>query len=348
MNSMKKRLLVTGGAGFIGSNFVNYVVEHYPECSINVYDKLTYAGNINNLAECFLDARKSQYTFTEACVMNRDKMCEAIINSDIIIHFACESHVSNSLAQADEFINTNVFGTMVLCEEVAKYPVEKFLLISSSEVYGTAVAKPMDEQHPLNPASPYAASKAGQDRVAFSYYYGFDIPVTIIRPFNQYGPCQHIEKAIPMFITNLLQNKKISIHNNGMQTRDWLYVDDLCLALDKVIHCDNEDVIGETINIGSGKETSVINITTKICELLGKDVDEFVEFGMNRKGQVMSHISSTTKAKKLLNWEPVVDIDEGLERTVEWYRNNESWWRSLRFPILKVPERFRVHSGMLS
>ena len=345
---MKRRLLVTGGAGFIGSNFVNYMVKHYPEYTINVYDKLTYAGNRSSLAACFLDPADKEHIFTEACVTDRSKMSEAIVGSDVIVHFACESHVSNSLAQADEFVNTNVFGTMVLCEEVVKYPVERLIIISSSEVYGTAVTKPMDEDHPLNPASPYAASKAGQDRIAFSYYYGFEIPLVIVRPFNQYGPIQHIEKAIPTFITNLLQDKKINIHNKGVQTRDWLYVEDLCRALDKVIHADREALIGETINIGSGRETSILTIATRICELLDKDVDAFVEFGMNRKGQVMSHISSTEKVRKLLNWEPVVDIEEGLRLTVEWYRNNEAWWRSLRFPVLRIPERFRVHSGMAS
>ena len=335
---MKKRILVTGGAGFLGSNFVNYLTQHYPEYAINVYDKLTYAGNKNSLSESFFDIANQHYIFTEACVADRKKMTEAITNADIVVHFACESHVTNSLAQADDFVSTNVLGTMVICEEIIKYPVEKLILVSSSEVYGTALTKPMDEGHPLNPASPYAGSKAGQDRLAFSYYQSFDIPLIILRPFNQYGPHQHIEKVIPKFITNLLQKKKITIENRGIQTRDWLYVEDTCRALTNTIHTNNETIVGETINVGSGKETSIMTIANMIAERLNLDPQEHFTFGHDRRGQVISHISSLAKARALLDWEPLIDIEEGLRRTVKWYVDNDSWWRKLKFPVLKVAE----------
>lgn len=335
---MTKRILVTGGAGFIGSNFVNYIARHYPEYYITVFDKLTYAGNRNSLPESFFARGNKQYIFTEACVTDRDKVSKAIINSDIVIHFAAESHVSNSLAQADEFVATNVFGTMVLCEEIIKYPVKKFILISSSETYGTALQKPMDENHLLNPASPYAASKAGGDRIAYSYYTSFRIPLIILRPFNQYGPYQHIEKVIPKFITSLLQGKDILLENSGVQTRDWLFVEDLCRAIDKVLHLEKTDIFGEVINIGSGKETSILTIATKIARLLDKNRDECFQYGRDRMGQVMSHMASMKKAKEILNWEPSIDIDKGLKITVEWYKKNRPWWSKLKFPVLKINE----------
>ncbi|MBW1699113.1 MAG: GDP-mannose 4,6-dehydratase [Deltaproteobacteria bacterium] len=335
---MKKKLLVTGGAGFIGSNFVHYMVKRHPEYSINVYDKLTYAGNRKNLPDCFFNASDNRYVLTEACVMDRKRVAEAIIESDLILHFAGESHVTNSLAQADEFVNTNILGTVVVCEEILKYPVEKFILISSSEVYGTAIDKPMGEDHPLNPASPYAGSKAGQDRMAYSYFCSFGLPVIILRPFNQYGPRQHTEKVIPKFITRLLQKKKIYTENRGLQTRDWLFVEDLCRAIDIVIHTEDKNLIGEIINIGSGKETPIKTVATRIAELLDLDPEKYVLEGKNRKGQVMSHIASQKKAKELLCWEPSVCMEDGLRRTIEWYKRNQSWWRQLKFPVLKIAE----------
>jgi len=334
---MKKKVLVTGGAGFIGSNFVKYIMKTKPEYEINVYDKLTYAGNKSNLSEEFFDNSNKRYIFTKADICDREKVRDAVIEADIVVHFACESHVSNSLAHADDFVNTNVFGTMVLCEEIVKYKVEKFILISSSEVYGTAMTKPMTEEHLLNPASPYAGAKAGQDRIAYSYYYSYkDFPLVIVRPFNQYGPNQHTEKVIPHFITKLLQNKKINIENNGEQTRDWLYVEDLCRAIEKIIDSENKNLFGEVINIGTGKEYNIKYIAEKIAEYLGKSPEKYFDYSKSRKGQVMAHISSMEKSKKLLNWEPKISFDEGLKKTIDWYLTNEDWWKNLKFPVLQI------------
>jgi dTDP-glucose 4,6-dehydratase len=322
---MKKKLLVTGGAGFIGSNFVKYIMKNKPEYEINVFDKLTYAGNKANLPKEFYDRLNDKYIFTKASVRDREKVRDSIVESDIVVHFACESHVSNSLAHADDFVNTNVFGTMVLCEEIAKYKVEKFILISSSEVYGTAESKPMTEEHLLKPASPYAGSKAGQDRMAFSYYYSYkDFPLVIVRPFNQYGPNQHTEKVIPHFITKLIQKKNIYIENQGLQTRDWLYVEDLCRAIDLIIDYKYNDIFGEVINIGTGKEYNIKYVAEKIAEILNKNPEKYFDYSKKRKGQVMSHISSMEKSKNILNWEPNINFEQGLKKTVEWYLNNES------------------------
>jgi dTDP-glucose 4,6-dehydratase len=335
---MTQRILVTGGAGFIGSNFIDYLTAHLPEAAVHIFDKFTYAGNRSNLSERFNACGDTPHRLTKACMTDREKVTEAVIDADIIVHFACESHVTNSLAQADDFVLTNIYGTMVLCEEVIKYPVQKFILISSSEVYGSALAKPMDENHPLNPASPYAGSKAGQDRLAHSYFTSFGIPLIILRPFNQYGPRQHIEKVIPKFITHLLQGRKIHIEDNGVQTRDWLFVRDLCRAITAVIESDNADLFGQVINIGSGQETSVMTLATKIAALVGVDPADLFVTGRQRQGQVMAHISSMTKARELLHWQPEVGIDEGLALTVNWYRDNPGWWRSLKFPVLKISE----------
>jgi len=335
---MKKRLLVTGGAGFIGSNFVNHMIRCHPDVSIVVWDKLTYAGNKRSLPRSFFDGSNKNHRFVEACVTDRKKISEAIIEADTVVHFASESHVTRSLAQADDFVHTNIFGTMVICEEIIKYPVEKFILISSSEVYGTAVEKPMREEHTLNPASPYAGSKAGQDRMAYSFFCSFGIPLIILRPFNQYGPQQHTEKVIPKFITRLLQEQKIYLENNGDQTRDWLYVEDLCRAIEAVIEMGDSGLFGEIINIGSGCETTVRSIAMQIADLLDIDPDQYFEFGKDRKGQVMSHIGSIEKAYRLLNWKPEHAVEKGLKKTVDWYRENPDWWRNLKRPVLKIAE----------
>jgi dTDP-glucose 4,6-dehydratase len=335
---MNKRLLVTGGAGFIGSNFVNHMIARHPDVSIVVWDKLTYAGNRRSLPVSFFDGSNKNHRFVEACVTDRKKISEAVIEADTVVHFASESHVTRSLAQADDFVHTNIFGTMVICEEIIKYPVEKFILISSSEVYGTALEKPMGEQHTLNPASPYAGAKAGQDRMAYSFFCSFGIPLIILRPFNQYGPRQHSEKVIPKFITRLLKKQKIYLENNGDQTRDWLYVEDLCRAIETVIGMEGGDLFGETINIGSGCETTVRSVATRIAHLLDVDPDPYFEYGKDRRGQVMSHIAAIEKAHRLLDWKPEHTIEDGLKKTVDWYRENPDWWRNLKYPVLKIAE----------
>jgi dTDP-glucose 4,6-dehydratase len=213
----------------------------------------------------------------------------------------------------------------VLANAIVNHPVELFIHISSSEVYGTALTSPMDEDHPLNPMSPYAAAKAGADRLVYSYMQTYDFPAVIVRPFNNYGPCQHLEKAIPNFIVSALQDQPLTLHGSGESSRDWIYVEDTCRALCKIMHADREKVVGEAINLGTGIDTSVNDIAKKILNLL--DLPErLIEYVTDRPGQVSRHISSIEKAKRLLNFETTVSLDEGLKRTVEFYTRNREWW----------------------
>ena len=220
----------------------------------------------------------------------------------------------------------------MVANAVVNNPVELFVHISSSEVYGTALTDPMGEEHPLNPMSPYAAAKAGADRLVYSYIKTYDLPAVIVRPFNNYGPCQHLEKAIPNFIVSALQNRPLTIHGNGNSSRDWMFVEDTCHALDKILHVNRDKVIGQVINLGTGKDTSVIDIGKKVLEKLDKP-ETLLEHIEDRPGQVSRHISSTTRSKKLLDWQAKTDLDEGLEKTVEFYKNNRQWWE--RFVWMK-------------
>jgi len=223
-------------------------------------------------------------------------------------------------------VTTNVEGTQILLDAIREQPVERFILFSSSEVYGTALSDPMDEEHPLNPRSPYAATKAGADRLAYSYYVTYGLPIVIVRPFNNYGPRQHPEKVIPRFITQALSNEPLTIHGDGHASRDWLYVDDDAEAVEAIIQAD-DSVVGEVINVATGVDVSVCDIADKVLELLGKPA-EMRTHVPERLGQVYRHIGSTEKAEKLLGWRARTSFEDGLERTISWYRDNEAWWRA--------------------
>ena len=256
----------------------------------------------------------------------------------MVVHFAAESHVTRSIYDNSIFFETDVIGTQVLANAIVNHPVELFIHISSSEVYGTALKSPMDEDHPLNPMSPYAAAKAGADRLVYSYMQTYDFPAVIVRPFNNYGPCQHLEKAIPNFIVSALQDQPLTLHGSGESSRDWIYVEDTCEALCRIMHADKEKVVGETINLGTGIDTSVNAIAKKILNIL--DLPESrIKYVTDRPGQVSRHISSREKAKRLLNWETSVSLDEGLERTIEFYTRNRKWWDK----FLWMQELWGVH-----
>ena len=248
---------------------------------------------------------------------------------DVIVNAAAESHVEKSIDEgAREFVTTNVEGTQILLDAIRDAPVERFILISSSEVYGTARYAPMDEEHPLEPRSPYAATKAGADRLAYSYWVTYELPIVIVRPFNNYGPRQHPEKVIPRFITQALDDEPLTVHGDGGASRDWLYVDDDAEAIEAIIEAPLDVVAGETINVATGVDIPVGEIADLVLELLGKpsslreNVDE-------RPGQVRRHIGSTDKAEELLGWRARTSFEDGLERTVAWYRDNEAWWRAI-------------------
>ena len=318
-----KRVLVTGGAGFIPSNFVRHILEATPY-EVVTFDALTYAGSMDNLAAVTSHERHS---FVHGDIRYPDLVREVVAEVDVIVNAAAESHVEKSIeAGASEFVTTNVEGTQILLDAIREQPVERFILFSSSEVYGTALNEPMDEEHPLNPRSPYAATKARADRLAYSYYVTYGLPIVIVRPFNNYGPRQHPEKVIPRFITQALSDEPLTIHGDGHASRDWLYVDDDAEAVEAIIQAD-DSVVGEVINVATGEDVSVCDIADKVLELLGKPADMRTHVS-ERLGQVDRHIGSTEKAERLLGWRARTSFEDGLERTISWYRDNEAWWRA--------------------
>jgi dTDP-glucose 4,6-dehydratase len=318
-----KRVLVTGGAGFISSNVIRYLLDATPYEVVSL-DALTYAGNVENLAEIMAHERLS---FVHGDIRDQELVRDVVSEVDVIVNAAAESHVEKSIADgASEFVQTNVEGTRVLLDATRKRPVERFILISSSEVYGTAHYEPMDEEHPLLPRSPYAATKAGADRLAFSYHVTYGLPIVIARPFNNYGPRQHPEKVVPRFIIQALRDEPLTIHGDGEASRDWLYVDDDAEAIEALIEADLDRVAGEVINVATGIDISIEEVADRVLDVLGKP-PELKERIPDRPGQVQRHIGSTEKAERLLAWRARTSFEDGLERTVAWYRENEAWWR---------------------
>jgi dTDP-glucose 4,6-dehydratase len=318
-------VLVTGGAGFISSSFVRYLLEATPH-EVVTLDALTYAGNLENLADVMSHPRLS---FVHGDIRDAELVHQLVEGVDVIVNAAAESHVEKSIADgASEFVTTNVEGTQILLDAIRRWPVERFVLVSSSEVYGTARYAPMDERHPLEPRSPYAATKAGADRLAYAYFVTYDLPIVIVRPFNNYGPRQHPEKVVPRFVTQALSGEPLTIHGDGHATRDWLYVEDDAEAIRAVIEAPLEDVAGEVVNVATGTDISVAEIADMVLDALGRPRSERL-FVDERPGQVARHVGSTDKAERLLGWRARTDFADGLERTVAWYRENEAWWRGI-------------------
>jgi dTDP-glucose 4,6-dehydratase len=320
-----KRVLVTGGAGFIPSNFIRWLLANTPWEIVSL-DALTYAGNLENLADVMSHERLS---FVHGDVRDEVLVRDVVENVDVIVNAAAESHVEKSIRDgASEFVTTNVEGTQILLDAIREHPVERFILISSSEVYGTAEGDPMDEQHPLNPRSPYAATKAGADRLAYSYFVTYGLPVVIVRPFNNYGPRQHPEKVVPRFITQALREEPLTIHGDGHASRDWLFVDDDAEAIVTLIDAPVADVAGEVVNVATGVDLTVEEIADRVLAALDKPASLKMHVG-ERPGQVDRHIGSTDKLARLTGWRARTSFDEGLARTVAWYRENEAWWRGI-------------------
>jgi len=316
-----KTILVTGGAGFIASNFVRYLLQEHPDYRIIILDSLTYAGCMDNVP------RDERVQFCFGNVKNAELVSKLVAQSDIVAHFAAETHVTRSIFDNLLFFETDVLGTQAVANAVVEHngKVERFIHISTSEVYGTALSRVMDEEHPLMPASPYASAKAGADRLVYSYWKTYDIPVVILRPFNNFGKFQHLEKVIPRFITSCILNEPITIHGNGAASRDWVYVEDTCKAIDRAMHCNINKIKGEVINIGSGESTSIQDIAGKILMLMGENKPQ-ITYTEDRPGQVFRHTSSTKKAADLLGWKAGTAFLQGLVQTVDWYQDNRSWW----------------------
>ena len=320
-----KRVLVTGGCGFISSNFVRHLLASTPYEIVSL-DALTYAGNIANLGDVIGHERLS---LVHGDIRDPDLVADVVSQVDVIVNAAAESHVSKSIEKgASEFVTTNVEGTQILLDAIRQAPVDRFILISSSEVYGTAERAPMDEEHPLNPRSPYAATKAGADRLAYAYYVTYDLPIVIVRPFNNYGPYQHPEKVLPRFIIQALRDEPLTIHGDGHATRDWLYVEDDAEAIEAVIEADVGVVAGEVFNVATGIDISVTEIANLVLAALDKPPSLKVHTG-ERPGQVHRHIGSTEKAERLLGWRARTTFESGLDETIAWYVENRDWWESI-------------------
>ncbi|MBI5123535.1 GDP-mannose 4,6-dehydratase [Candidatus Roizmanbacteria bacterium] len=341
-----KKIFITGAAGFIGSNVLEYLFQKYPEYSFIVLDALTYAGNLKNIAPEI--QKSSRFQFVYGDIRNATVVDSIISSSDIVIHFAAETHVTRSIHDNVKFFETDVLGTQAVANAVYHHQktVERFLHISTCEVYGAAIKKKMDEKHLLNPHSPYAAAKAGADRLVYSYYVTYKTPVTILRPFNIFGPRQHLEKVIPRFITSALLNEPLTVHGDGKAQRDFMHVSDVANAVDILIHAPLEKVVGEVFNVGSGKAISNIKIAKDIAKHM-KIPSAQIKFVGERPGQVSTFACNYGKMKKLFGWKPLKKFDQGLKETIQWYQNNKSLWEDQiwlrQVPITVADGKIEMH-----
>ncbi|KQX51925.1 dTDP-glucose 4,6-dehydratase [Paenibacillus sp. Root444D2] len=319
------KVLVTGGAGFIGSNFVHYMLDRYPSYEIINLDALTYAGNLENLLSI---QENNHYTFVKGDITNAE-----LVNSlfeqgiDTVVHFAAESHVDRSILEPDVFVKTNVLGTQVLLEAARKYSVKKFVHVSTDEVYGTLGETGLfTEETPLSPNSPYSASKAGSDLLVRAYHETFGLPINITRCSNNYGPYQFPEKLIPLMIANALNDKSLPVYGDGLNIRDWLYVEDHCSAIDLVLH---KGINGEVYNIGGNNERTNIQIIQTILRELGKP-ESLMQFVKDRPGHDRRYGIDATKITEELGWKPKHNFETGIHETIRWYLDNQDWWKRIQ------------------
>ena len=318
------RLLVTGGAGFIGSNFVRRIVDGTLSgvSSITVLDKLTYAGSLSNLNML----AKDSFEFVRGDICDSALIDSLTKKSDAVVNFAAESHVDRSITAARDFVETNILGTQTLLSYALKNEVSTFLQVSTDEVYGTIDEGSWSEESPLLPNSPYSASKASADLIARSYHRTFGLDVRVTRCSNNYGPHQYPEKVIPLFVTNLIDGKKVPLYGNGLNIRDWLHVDDHCRGIHAVL---NKGKSGQIYNIGGGRELNNRELTDTILALMGKDSTS-IEYVEDRLGHDLRYSVSHEKISRELGYEPQVTFEQGLLETINWYKENESWWRPLK------------------
>ena len=315
------KLFITGAAGFIGSNYARHVLETTDD-HITVFDALTYAGNLSSLADIADDPR---FSFVEGDICDRDAVTAAMDGHDAVVHFAAESHVDRSIVDPDTFVRTNCLGTNVMCDVARTVGVDRFLHISTDEVYGSIDDGSFVETDRLGPRSPYSSSKAGSDLIALSYEETYGLPVIVTRSSNNFGPYQFPEKVIPLFVTNLLDGRKVPLYGDGLNIRDWIYVIDNCAGVDMVLR---RGQIGEIYNIGGGNETTNRELTMKVLELLDAG-DDMIEYVQDRLGHDRRYSIDCSKANAL-GWSPERSLDEALAETVEWYRANRSWWEPLK------------------
>jgi dTDP-glucose 4,6-dehydratase len=322
------RLLVTGGAGFIGSHYVRTLLSGgypgYDDADVTVFDKLTYAGNLANLAPVSDNPR---FTFVEGDILDGDQLDEVLPGHDAVINFAAESHVDRSIHGAADFVTTNAVGVQVLLDACMRAGIPRIVQVSTDEVYGSIETGSFREDDPLLPNSPYSAAKAGGDLLARAYFVTHKLNVSITRCTNNYGPYQYPEKVIPLFVTNLIDGKSVPLYGDGLNVRDWLHVDDHCRGIQLVLE---RGRAGEVYNIGGGVEMPNRELTERLLAACGRDLDSFVEYVEDRKGHDRRYSLDDTKIRDELGYEPQTSFDEGLAATVQWYRDNESWWRPLK------------------
>jgi dTDP-glucose 4,6-dehydratase len=319
------KLLVTGGAGFIGSNYVRWVLETTDD-SVTVFDALTYAGNPSTLRDVVED-HGSRFSFVHANICDMEALSKAVDGHDAVLHFAAESHVDRSIAGPEDFVVTNCVGTNVVMQACRAANISRVVHISTDEVYGSVPQWHSQESDPLDPRSPYSASKAGSDLIALSYHSTYGLPVMVTRSSNNYGPWQYPEKVIPLFVTNLLDNRKVPLYGDGLNRRDWLFVEDNCAAVDLVLRSGTP---GEIYNIGGGIELTNRELTDRLLKLAGAGA-EMVEYVPDRLGHDRRYSVDSAKVHAL-GWKPGRGLEDGLEATFAWYRDNRSWWEPLRGP----------------
>lgn len=319
------KILVTGGCGFVGSNFIRFQLATHPDVRIVNLDKLTYAGNPANLADVQNDPR---YRFVKGDIADA-AVVDAILAEggfDAVVNYAAETHVDRSIMDPKAFLTTAVFGTFTLLEAVRKFSIPRFVQISTDEVYGAVMEGESDESSPFEPRSPYSAAKAASDHLASSYWHTYQTPVILTHASNMYGPCHYPEKLIPLFITNLLEGKKVPVYGDGMQVREWLHAEDHARAVDAVLA---RGVSGESYNVGTGERMPNIEITKTLLALLGKD-ESSIEHVKDRAGHDRRYALNSDKIRRELGWAPTITFADGLARTVEWYKANEAWWKPIK------------------
>lgn len=336
---MGKTILLTGGAGFIGSNMVAWIREQRPDYKLIVLDALTYAGSLLNLPKDGVFGRDPLFEFWHGSVTNSHLVSALVDRSDIVIHLAAETHVTRSIFDNLSFYETDVIGTQTVASAVlrAGQKIERFIHVSTSEVYGTARAPLIDEEHFLDPATPYASAKCGADRLVSSYWNTYDFPGIIVRPFNNYGPRQHLEKLIPRFVTSVLLGEKLRVHGSGSAARDFIHVSDTCRAIDKLLDAPIEDVRGRVINVASGVARPVADIADDIIGAMGANGNQ-ISRTSDRPGQVERQAGDASVARELLGWVPQVSWEAGLADTIAWYQSNRDWWET-QIPMRTVAIR---------
>ncbi len=331
------KFLITGGAGFIGSNFIYYLINKYEDINIVNLDKLTYAGNLENLKDI---EKMPNYKFVHGDICDFSLLDRLMPEIEVVVNFAAETHVDRSIMDADSFILTDVYGTYNLLKAVSKHGTKLFVHISTDEVYGAIPHGSTTEDHPLNPRNPYSASKAGADKLVLSFYNTYKLPVIIIRPSNNFGPYQYPEKLMSLFITNAIDDISLPLYGDGKQVREWLYVEDNCSAIDLII---NKGKAGEIYNVGSGHHLQNIEVAHKIVHMLQKPTS-LIRPVPDRPGHDRRYSLDSNKISRL-GWKPLEDFDRALEKTVHWYQAQEPWWRKIKEKDKNFIEYYKKQYG---